>query len=140
MVYPIRTITIASTLLLTTSCFVHAEDQESSLLNLGIKPLNIEVQQQKLHRVDTNMSSREYETTYNRNRKLVQNNLNAYSRDMLNVIGIPDHIGSRMGAALGVAINDSATLNLNESKTLALEFDNVSNQGRALYFKIKLNW
>ena len=136
----IRTITVVSAFLLTTSLIVHAEDREHSFLDLGIKPYELEFQHQHLHRGDMNMSPQEYEAIYSRNRRLVHKALRSYSKDVLKVIGIPDQVSYRVGAALGLVINDGAALNLNKSKTLAVEFKNASKPGRALYFRIKLDW
>ena len=45
-----------------------------------------------------------------------------------------------MGAALGLVINNRSQLDLNKSKTLALEFEDVDKPERSLYFKVKLTW
>jgi len=128
-----RTITVVIALLFATSSIVHAEDRESSLLNLGYK-------QQRLQRVDIDMSTQEYEAIYRHNQRLVDKTLRSYSKDALEVIGIPKNVGYRVGAALGLVVNDGAALNLNKSKTLGLEFKDVSKPGRALHFRIKLYW
>ena len=44
-----------------------------------------------------------------------------------------------MGATLGLA-TQGAKLNLNESKTLAIEFKDVVTHDPALYFGYKLDW
>jgi hypothetical protein len=85
------------------------------------------------------MSLREYEETYRGNRRLVRNNLVSFSRDTLESIGIPKQGVNLMGAALGVVIN-GARLDLNKSKTLALEFKDVGNTERSLFFGFKLKW
>jgi len=135
----IRTITVVSACLLTT-IIVHAEDMEPDVLGLGIRPYELGFQHQHFHRVDMNMSPQEYKALYSHNRRLVQNNLKSYSKDALELIGIPEQVGYRVGAALDLVINDGAALNLNNSKTLAVEFRNASKPGRALYFRIKLDW
>lgn len=140
MVHMIRTIIIVSAFLLTTSSIVHAEDSEPFFLELGIKPYELESQHQYFHKVDINISPQEYEAIYSRNRILVHKTLRAYSKDALKVIGIPEQMGYHVGAALDLAINDGAALNLNKSKTLAVEFKNASKSERALYFSIKLDW
>jgi hypothetical protein len=128
-----RTITVVIALLFATSSIVHAEDREPSLLNLGYK-------HQRLQRVDINMSPQEYEAIYSHNQRLVDKTLRSYSKGALEVIGIPENVGYRVGAALGLVVNDGTALNLNKSKTLGLEFKDVSKPERALYFRIKLNW
>ena len=128
-----RTITIVIALLFATSSIVHAEGSEPSLLNLGYK-------NQRLQKVDLNMSAQEYEAIYSHNHILVDETLRSYSRDALEVIGIPENMGYRVGAALGLVVNDGTALNLNKSKTLGLEFKDVSKPERALHFRIKLYW
>ena len=128
----IRAITIVSVILLAASSIVHAEDGESALLNWGYK-------QQHFQRADMNMSTREYEETYRRNRSFVGNTLGSYSKHTLGLIGIPEQGVNVMGAALGMVIN-GARLNLNKSKTLALELKDVSDSDRTLYFGVNLDW
>ena len=128
----IRTITVVSAFLLATSLIVYAEDRESSLLNLGYK-------HQRLQRTDMDASIQEYEEAYGRNRRFVSSTLGSYSKHTLEVIGIPEQGVNLMGAALGMAIN-GAKLNLNKSKTLALELKDVSDSDRTLYFGVNLDW
>ena len=128
----IRAITVVSVILLAASSIVHAEDGESALLNWGYK-------QQHFQRADMNMSTREYEETYRRNRSFVGNTLGSYSLHTLGLIGIPEQGVNVMGAALGMVIN-GARLNLNKSKTLALELKDVSDSDRTLYFGVNLDW
>ena len=128
----IRTITVVSVFLLATGSIVYAEDGESALLNWGYK-------QQHFQRADMNMSPREYEATYSRNRSFVGNTLGSYSKHTLGLIGIPKQGVNVMGAALGMVIN-GARLNLNKSKTLALELKDVSDSDRTLYFGVNLDW
>jgi hypothetical protein len=63
----------------------------------------------------------------------------SYSRDALESIGIPRQGVNLMGTALGLVIN-GARLDLNKSKTLALEFKDVGNQERTLFFGVNLDW
>ena len=128
-----RTITIVIALLFATSSIVHAEGREPSLLNLGYK-------HQRLQKVDLNMSAQEYQAIYSHNHILVDKTLRSYSKDALEVIGIPENMGYHVGAALGLVVNDGTALNLNKSKTLGLEFKDVSKPERALHFRIKLYW
>jgi hypothetical protein len=71
---------------------------------------------------------------------MVTNTLRSYSKNALKKIGIPEQGAYLMGAALGLAINHESGLNLNKSKTLALEFKDVDKSDRSLYFKFKLDW
>ena len=128
----IRTIIIVSAFLLGTGSIVHAEDRESSLLNLGFK-------HQQLRGVDMNISTQEYQELYTRNQKYIRKTLGSYSKGALKMIGIPERGINYMGAAVGVIMNGSR-LNLNKSKTLVLEVKNVGDSERAWYFGISLDW
>jgi hypothetical protein len=67
------------------------------------------------------------------------NSAGAYSRNALELIGIPELGIHLIGNALGVAIN-GARLDLNKSKTLGLELNGVANSGRALHFGVHFDW
>jgi len=136
----IRTMTTVSALLLTTLSLAHAEDSEPSLLDPGFKPNELEFQQPYFHRVDKNISPQEYEKIYSHNQRFVQKTLGSYSKTVLKMIGIPEQGGYLLGAALGLAINNGSELDLNKSKTLALEFKDVDKPERTLFFRVKLNW
>ena len=55
------------------------------------------------------------------------------------MIGIPERGINYMGAAVGVIMNGSR-LNLNKSKTLALEVKNVGDSKPTWYFGFSLDW
>ena len=76
---------------------------------------------------------------YNRNQKVVLNNLRSYSENALESIGIPEQGINLMGVALGLAFSDSR-LNLNKSETLALEIKDARDSDRSLYLGINLDW
>ena len=128
----VRTMAITSAFLLVASSIVHAEDREYSFLNL-------EAEQQNLHRVDMSMSLREYEDISSRNWRSLRNNLRSYSENALAIIGMPEQGINLMGAAMGLAFNDSR-LNLNKSKTLAIEIKDVRDSDRTLYLGVNLDW
>lgn len=128
----IRTITIVSAFLLAISSTVYAEDRESYLLNLGFK-------HQQLRSVDTNVSTQEYQKLYTRNQRFVLKTLGSHSKGALKFIGIPERGINYMGAAVGVIMNGSR-LNLNKSKTLALEVKNVGDSEPTWYFGFSLDW
>jgi hypothetical protein len=110
------------------------------LLNLGVKSNESGYQQQGFHRVETNLSPREYKEIYSHNQGVVRDTLRSYSTNVLKTIGIPEEGGYVMGAALGLVVNDRLGLDLNKSKTLALELEDVDKADRSLYFRIKLDW
>jgi len=128
-----RTTTIVSAFLLATSSLAHAEDWESALPDLGLKSHEYQ------HSIDITMSLQEYEGMYSRNQKVVLNNLRSYSENALVSIGISRQSINLMGVALGLAFSDPR-LNLNKSKTLALEIKDARDSDRSLYLGVNLDW
>ena len=128
----IRTITIASAILLTAFSTVHAADKEIALPDLGSD-------QPYFQGIDMDTSPREYQEIYNRNRRIVSQSLSSYSINALEVTGIPRQGILLMGAAYNLA-TDGARLDLNKSKTLTLEFNDVGNSERAMYLRVNLDW
>ena len=133
-------ITLLSAFLLMAVSMAHAEDYDSALFELGIRASDFEHQNQTFHRVDTNLSPRDYKEIYSHNQGVVRDTLRSYSNNVLKMIGIPEEGGYVMGAALGLVVNDRLGLDLNKSKTLALELDDVDKADRSLYFRIKFDW
>ena len=127
-----HTILLLSTLYLATGSVACAEDRISSFPDFGFK-------QQHLYSTDTDLSAREYEEIYSRNRSIVLNNLQSYSRNVHELTGMPEQGINLMGAVLGLAVNRTK-LNLNKSKTLALEVKDAARSKRAIYFGLKLEW
>ena len=140
VVFMIRAITLVSACLLATGLTAHAGEGNNSLLDLGVKSNESGYQPQSFHRVDTNLSPRQYKEIYNHNQEVVRDTLRSYSNNVLKKIGIPEEGGHLMGAALGLVVNDRVGLDLNKSKTLALELEDVDKADRSLYFRIKLDW
>lgn len=129
----IRIVTIASVFLLATSSVVRSGDRDASTLNLVLK-------QRNLHRIDMNLSPREYEEISDRNRRMVLKNLKSFSGSTLESIGIPKQGINIVGATLGAVYNNGTKLNLNKSKTLALEVKDMMGSDRALFLGVKLGW
>jgi len=86
-----------------------------------------------------NMPTREYEETYSRSRIFVNDTLSSNSKHAPGSSGIHEHSVNLIVDALGMVIN-GARLNLNKSKTLALELKDVSDSDRTLYFGVNLDW
>jgi len=128
-----RTTTIVSAFLLATSSLAHAEDREPALPDLGLKSHEYQ------HNVGMSMSLQEYEGMYSRNQRVVLNNLRSYSENALESIGIPEQGINLMGVALGLAFSDPK-LNLNKSKTLALEIKDARDSDRSFYLGVNLDW
>ena len=76
---------------------------------------------------------------YSRNQKVVLKNLRSYSENALESIGIPEQGINLMGVALGLAFSDPK-LNLNKSKTLALEIKDARDSDRSFYLGVNLDW
>ena len=129
----IRSISVIPALLLSMCIPVHAEDGQISLLDLQFR-------QQRLHSVDGALTQRDYERLYSRNQRYMRRTLKSYTEDTLNRMGVSGRAVSVMGAAVGVVSSGGARLNLNESKTLGLEVQNLDGEEPRLYFGIDLKW
>jgi hypothetical protein len=128
----IRIISAVSALLLTMTSAIHAQDREPAFLDLDFK-------QRHLHSLDREISLQEYEEIYSRNQKYVRSTLKTYTKHALGLIGVSEQVVNITGAALGL-VTRGAKLDLNESKTLVLEFKDVSTGDRGLYFGVNLDW
>jgi hypothetical protein len=128
----IRTITITSAILLMTSPPAHAGEYEIPFLNLDHETDSLE-------RPSLDMSPHEYEQLYSHNQKQVLKNLRTYSKNALQMIGVPERGITLVGASLGLLFHDPS-INLNRSKTLALEMKNAEDSDRSLHFRVKLVW
>lgn len=88
----------------------------------------------------SNMSPGEYRRAVRDNHRLVRKFVKSYSSETLTAAGIPEAGIALLGAAAGLAVDGDARLHLNDSKTLALRFDDVVDSDRALLFTIKKTW
>jgi len=127
-----RTLLFIPAFLLAMNSSLYAEDGTSTLLNLGFK-------QQTFSSIDDNSSLQDNEKTYRRNQRYLREALKSYSKQTLRSFGLSDQTADLMGATLGLATK-GAKLNLNESKTLAIEFKDVATHNPALYFGYNLDW
>ena len=127
-----RTLTIIPLVLVIMESPLYAENGQSTFLNLGFK-------QQTFSSVDDNSSLQDNEKTYRRNQRYLREALKSYSKQTIRSFGLSDQTADLMGATLGLATN-GAKLNLNESKTLAIEFKDVVTHDPALYFGYNLDW
>ena len=118
--------------LLALSPILHAEGQH-------LDPLNLEFKQQTLYEIDADNSLQDNEKLFRRNQRYLRDALKSYSQQTLSLIGLSDQTAKFMGATIGIVAH-GAKLNLNDSKTLALEFKNVVTHDPALYFGYKLDW
>ena len=128
----IRTLFFIPAFLLAMNSTLYAEGGQPYLLDLEFK-------QQTLSSIDDNSSLQDDEKTYRRNQRYLRNALTSYSKETLRSMGLSEQSVDLMGATLGLAIH-GAKLNLNESKTLAIEFKDVVTHDPALYFGYNLAW
>jgi len=136
----IRTIIVVTVFFLLTSSVARSEGRESDNFDLGIRPNELGVQHRHSHRFKMDISPQKYEETYNYNREYTHKMLSSYSKNMLQMIGIPKRGRQMMGTALGVVINNGLALDLDKNDTYALELRGVDNSERALFFRIKVDW
>lgn len=127
-----RTIFAVSAFLLVIARIGHADDRWLFFPDLGFK-------QQQLSSLDRQASQREYEEMYRGNQEYTLNTLKSYSKHALVYIGLPEKAVDVMGATLGL-VTKGAKLDLNESRTLAVELKNVGSRERVLYFGLNLDW
>jgi hypothetical protein len=85
------------------------------------------------------MNSTDEAKIYRRNQTYLRDALKSYSKQTLRSIGLSEQTADLMGATLGLATK-GAKLNLNDSKTLAIEFKDVVTHDPSLYFGYNLDW
>ena len=86
------------------------------------------------------MSPSEYKYAVRANHKQVRKFVKSYSSEALSSAGVPEAGIAFLGAAAGLAVDGDARLPINDSKTLAFQFDNVVDNERALLFTFKKSW
>ena len=90
--------------------------------------------------VNGDMSPGEYRNSYRHNRRIVRDFVESYSESALTSIGMPKSGIKLMGAAAGLAAGQDAKLYLNKSKLMAIELKDATEDDRAVFFGIKLDW
>ena len=130
----IRISTIISVLALLASAQLHAEDAVFSIGKSAIdKPDHWQT-------FSAGMSDQQYRNTYRDNQHRIGKFLKSYSENTLLSVGIPKTGVKVLGVAAGLAANRDATLYLNKSKILALQFKDVVNDNRTMFIGIKMDW
>jgi hypothetical protein len=89
--------------------------------------------------IDHRMSQERYRAAAHNNQRVLRKSAQRFLESGLSSIGIPEQGIAFAGAAIGLAI-DGGKLHLNDSKTMALELNEVTNEDRALSFRLKLRW
>jgi len=124
---------ITATFLLAVSCSLCAADRGSQ--SSGHKR-----DRQEWQSVSGDMSAGDYRSSYRHNQRIVRDFVKSYSESTLTSIGIPKTGVNLMGAAAGLAVGQDARLYLNKSKIMALELRDATENDRAVFFGIKMDW
>jgi len=82
----------------------------------------------------------EYESMLGNNRTLLQGAVINYLESKLSSLGVPHTAMTLTGAALIFAIGQDAKLDLNESKTMSLQFQDLREADRAILYRLKYSW
>ncbi len=90
--------------------------------------------------VNADMSPGEYRASYRHNQRIIRDFVESHSKNALTSIGVPKSGVKLMGAAAGLAAGQDAKFYLNKSKLMALEVKDATDDDRALFFGIKLDW
>jgi hypothetical protein len=88
----------------------------------------------------TGMSDQQYRSVYRHNKHRISRFVKSYSKNALLSMGIPKTGIKVLGVAAGLAANRDATLYLNKSKILALQFKDVVNDDRTMFLGLKMDW
>ena len=81
-----------------------------------------------------------YEPSGNFNEHLLQGAVQNYLESKLTALGIPRSAVTLTGAAVIFAAGQDAMLNLNESKTMSLQFQDIRDNDRAILYRLKYSW
>lgn len=91
-------------------------------------------------RLDSQNSYSKYENSDSYNQQMLHGVVMDYLESKLSSLGIPHSAMTLTGAALIFAIGQDAKLNLNESKTMSLQFQDMKNADRAFLYRLKYSW
>jgi hypothetical protein len=89
--------------------------------------------------INDQMSPQEYRDASKHNQRVVTKVARSYLEEQFIALGVPIKGVAMAGAAVNFAV-DGGTFNLNESKTLALEFKDPIDSGRGMFLKFKVDW
>jgi hypothetical protein len=130
----IRISTTIFVLALLASAQLHAED--------AVFPVGNSANDKPIHwqSFSTGMSDQQYRNAYKNNQHRIGKFLKSYSENTLLSVGIPKTGVKVLGVAAGLAANRDATLYLNKSRILALQVKDATNENRAMFIGIKMDW
>jgi hypothetical protein len=89
---------------------------------------------------DEQTAMSEYNSTIEYNRTLLQGAVINYLESKLSSLGVPHTAMTLTGAALIFAIGQDAKLDLNESRTMSLQFQDLKEADRAILYRLKYSW
>ena len=82
----------------------------------------------------------EYASKPNYDGTLLQGAVINYLESKLSSLGVPRTAMTLTGAALIFAVGQDAKLDLNESKTMSLQFQDLREADRAILYRLKYSW
>jgi hypothetical protein len=125
-------ITISAFLLVASTSLCAADPDAESM--------DRESAQHEWQSVNGDMTASEYRQAYRHNQRMVRDFVKNYSESTLTSMGVPKTGVKVLGAAAGLAAGKDARLYLNDSKIMALELRDATEDDRALFFGISLDW
>ncbi len=94
---------------------------------------------QWLH-MDPLMTGDAYKQASRYNKRLLRSAVKHYLESTFLSLGVSENTLKLTGAALGFAIMRGAKINLNDSKTMALELQDVDDDNRTILYKYQFSW
>jgi hypothetical protein len=94
----------------------------------------------ELQAVGAEMTVDEYRQASRNNQKQIRHFVTSYSESTLLSLGLPNKGIHLMGAVVGAAATQNATLYLNDEKSFAIDIKDAAQDDRAIYFGFKLDW
>jgi hypothetical protein len=127
-----RTTGIVLILLVAGSSAACAEYRNSSATDY-------ETHQSQWRTIDADMSPYEYRLASRQNKRLVIDIMTFHSKRALASTGIPEQAIGLAGTAALLPVRDTR-FHLNRSRTLAVEFQDVTDEDRTLFLEFKKKW
>ena len=89
---------------------------------------------------DASMSDEEYRDACRDNQRYIRKFLTTYSKATMTSMGVPKAGVNFMGAAAGLAAGQDAKFYLNDSKLFAVELKDATEEDRAIFLGVKVDW
>ena len=125
--------TLLSILLLVTTVVVGAEERDK----MGSATTS---ERSPWRTVNADMSPDEYRQTYQKNRRLLLRTFKSHATEALSSLGASKKSIGMLGAAAALALNQETKLSLNSSRTLAVHFNDMAQEERAVQIGYTLRW